>query len=268
MEATPFTSVIVSYNNRADLPGLLQDLARHAPGTPAIVIDNASPDGTADLVAADFPGVRLVRNAANVGYARAVNQGIRLAATSHVFLLNPDIRIRAPQVFQDLRQCLDREPGVAVAGPLQFKEDDGRLHLNFTWSYWTPQAFRLYASHLLGKPVLHPAPLKVSFLNAGCLYMRRADYEAVGGLNEKYFLYGEEPDLFLKLIRHGLECRLVPSVSVTHAREQSLRSVPLVQRLRFRLAGGLNIADAVIRGVAHILLDRLTGRRPRPDSTH
>ena len=176
METSTFTNVIVSYNNRADLPGLLQDLARHAPGSPTIVIDNASPDGTPDLVAADFPGVRLVRNAANVGYARAVNQGIRLVSTPHVFLLNPDIRIRASQVFQDLRQCLDREPRVAVAGPLQFKEDGGRLHLNFTWSYWTPQAFRLYASHLFGKPVAHLAPLKVSFLNAGCLYMRRAAF--------------------------------------------------------------------------------------------
>ena len=262
MKPTDFENVIVTYNNAADVPGLLSDLQLHAPAARTIVVDNASPDGTADLVMSRFPKVRLVRNAVNVGYARAVNQGFGLSHSPQVFLLNPDIRIPSAAVFEALQECLEREPRVAVAGPLQFKDDGRRPHLNFTWSYWTPQAFEIFASYALGRPPRATGPLKVAFLNAGCLFIRRSAFEMVGRLNERYFLYGEEPDLFLKLMRHGFECRLVPGVAVNHAREQSLRSVPSFRRLRYRLRGVVNIADAVIRGTANIMLDRLTGRRP------
>ncbi len=257
-----FTNVIVSYNSRRDLPALLLGLRRYAPSSSSIVIDNASPDGTADLIQSEFPEVRLVRNPTNVGYARAVNQGFSMCQTRDVFLLNPDICIHSADLFLALSASLQSAPCVAVAGPLQFKDEGLRPHLNFTWSYWTPRAFQLYLQYLLGRKPGHGDPLRVSFLNAGCLFVRRSAYEAVGGLNEKYFLYGEEPDLFLKLLRFGYECRLVPAAAVTHAREQSLRSVPSLHRLRFKLAGVRNIADAVIRGALALLWDRLTGQRP------
>ena len=262
MSSATFTNLIVSYNNRAQLPDLLRDLRQYAPGSSTIVIDNASPDKTADVVAAEFPEARLVRNPQNVGYARAVNQGFRMSTTPYVFLLNPDIRIRDGEVFGELHASLQEGACLAVAGPLQFKEGGRRPHLNFTWSYWTPRAFEIYMRYLLGA---QPGPLqalRVSFLNAGCLFIRRSAFEAVGGLNEKYFLYGEEPDLFLKLMRFGFQCRLVPSAAVTHSREQSLRSVPSLRRLSFKLLGVRNIADAVVRGNLALLRDRLSGRRP------
>lgn len=257
-----FTNVIVSYNSLDHLPDLLRDLRLHARSSRTIVIDNASPDGTADHIQAEFPEVHLVRNLENVGYARAVNQGFHMCETPDVFLLNPDIRIHGVEIFAALSDCLQSASCVAVAGPLQFKDDGPRKHLNFTWSYWTPRAFRIYVQYLFGRKPGHTQPLRVTFLNAGCLYVRRSAYETIGRLNEKYFLYGEEPDLFLKLLRFGYECRLVPDVAVTHAREQSLRSVPSLHRLRFKLAGVRNIADAVVRGVLAFLRDRLTGRRP------
>jgi hypothetical protein len=262
MTSLPFTNVIVTFNNRADIPGLLGDLRQHAPQSRTILVDNASPDDTAHLVQSEFPEVHLVRNDSNVGYARAVNQGFGMADTPYVFLLNPDIRIPSAAVFRALRGCLDADTAIAVAGPLQFKEGSGRQHLNFTWSYWTPQAFSIYLAYLLGRVPAHSGPVKVSFLNAGCLFVRRSAFEAVGRLNEKYFLYGEEPDLFLKLLRFGYECRLVPGASVTHAREQSLRSVPSFRRLMFKAAGVRNIADAVLRGLANLAADRLLNRKP------
>ena len=257
-----FANLIVTYNNRADVPGLLSDLDRYAQGTQIHVVDNASPDGTADLIQTSFPDVHLVRNDTNVGYARAVNQGFDLSDTPYVFLLNPDIRVHSAKLFETLRECLEAEARVAVAGPLQFKDGGRRPHLNFTWSYWSPRAFKVYWSHHVGRGPAPSGPIKVRFLNAGCLFIRRSAFEATGGLNEKYFLYGEEPDLFFKLIRYRYECRLVPAVSVTHARERSLRSVPAFRRARFKLAGVLNITDAVIRGVGNILMDRLTRRKP------
>jgi hypothetical protein len=262
MTSLPFTNVIVTFNNRAHISGLLADLRRHAPGSGTILVDNASPDNTAKFVQSEFPEVHVVCNDGNVGYARAVNQGFGMADTPYVFLLNPDIRIPSAAVFHALRECLDADAAIAVAGPLQFKEGGRRPHLNFTWSYWTPQAFRIYLAYLLGRAPEHSGPVRVSFLNAGCLFVRRRAFDAVGRLNEKYFLYGEEPDLFFKLMRFGYECRLVPGASVTHAREQSLRSVPSFRRLMFKAVGVRNIADAVIRGIANVAVDRLLRRRP------
>jgi hypothetical protein len=261
MSAAAFTNLIVTYNSLPDVSGLLTDLRLHAPGYRSIVIDNASPDGTA-AIGREFPEVHLIANPVNVGYARAVNQGFALCDSDYVFLLNPDIRISSSEVFLALQGCLADSSGVAAAAPLQFKLGAHGPQLNFTWSYWTPAAFGLYLSHLFGRPRTLPGPISVRFLNAGCLFLRRSAFDKVGGLNEKYFLYGEEPDLFLKFWRHGFDCRLLPSISVIHNRERSLGTVPLPARLRFRLLGVLNIGDAVLRGLSSILLDRLLGRRP------
>lgn len=263
MARRSFTNLIVTYNSRADVSGLLQDLRVHAPGSGTILIDNASSDATAQSVALNFPEVQIVANPVNVGYARAVNQGFDLAGTQYVFLLNPDIRIDSAAVFEHLEQCLETRPRAAVAGPLQFKHDGSGRHLNFTWSYWTPAAFRVYLTHLMRGPLENPDPIRVTFLNAGCLFLRRSAFEAVGRLNERYFLYGEEPDLFLKFKRAGFECWLLPDISVLHAREQSLGSVPCLQRVRYRVLGGLNILDAVLRGLALLLWDRLTGAQTK-----
>jgi GT2 family glycosyltransferase len=85
MNSLPFTNVIVTFNNRAHIPGLLADLRQHAPGSKTILVDNASPDDTANLVQSEFTEVHLVRNDANVGYARAVNQGFALADTPYIY---------------------------------------------------------------------------------------------------------------------------------------------------------------------------------------
>ncbi len=264
MGAGTITILIVTYNSLPDAAELLADLRHYASGTPIVVIDNASLDGTPATIRAAFPEVQLVPNVTNIGYARAVNQGFSLCDSDYVFLLNPDIRISSSRLFSDLRDCLETAPAVAAAAPLQFKPGPRGDQLNFTWSYWSLPGFRLYLSYLLSHPRTQPDPLPVRFLNAGCLFLRRSAFNAVGGLNEKYFLYGEEPDLFLKFWRHGYACRLLPRASVIHNRERSLKTVPFASRLSFRLRGGLNIADAVLRGMLALLLDRILGRHPAP----
>lgn len=258
-----FTNLIVTFNSLPDVLDLLDDLRLHASPGRTVVIDNASPDGTAAAIRSRFPQVQLVANPVNLGYARAVNQGFALCESTYVFLLNPDIRISSPRVLAALHSCLETSPEVAAAAPLQFKSNSGHDQLNFTWSYWSPPGFKIYLSRVRGHPSTVDQPVAVRFLNAGCLFLRRSAFNAVGRLNEKYFLYGEEPDLFLKYWRHGMECRLLPFVSVIHNRERSLKTVAPISRLRFKLRGGLNIADAVLRGFGNLLLDRLLRRHPQ-----
>ena len=261
MSQTSLTSLIVTYNSASDISNLLQDLHLHMPGGRIIVIDNASRDETVQIVLEHFPQVQLVQNSANVGYARAVNQGFALCQTDYVMLLNPDIRLTSAGLFAEMEKCLKHSRQIAAVAPLQLKDDNGRQYINFTWSYSTLAAFKIYLSHLLQGKQSSTEPIRVTFLNAGCLLIRRAAFEQVGRLNEKYFLYGEEPDLFLKFRRHEFECYLIPHVRVTHYREHSLMTRPAFQRLQIRFLAAWNVTDALIHGWAGILLDQLVVKR-------
>jgi GT2 family glycosyltransferase len=253
--------LIVTYNSASEISNLLDDLHSYMPDNKIIVIDNASQDETVDVIQEHFPEVHLIQNARNLGYAKAVNQGFELCNTEYVLLLNPDIRITSSQLFDELGRCLKHSRQIAAAAPLQFKSNDEKRYLNFTWSYSTLDAFKVYLSFLLQGNQAFSEPIRVTFLNAGCLFIRRSAFEQVGRLNEKYFLYGEEPDLFLKFRRYGLDCYLLPNVAVTHYRERSLMTRPALQRLQIRLQAAWNVTDALINGWTNMLLDKLVLKR-------
>jgi GT2 family glycosyltransferase len=261
MSQPSFTTLIVTYNSASEISNLLKDLYSYMPSGKTIVIDNASRDGTVEIVQESFPQVQLVQNPTNVGYARAVNQGFALCQAEYVLLLNPDIRIHSQGLFTELEKCLKSFRLIAAVAPLQFKNEDEKQYLNFTWSYSTLGAFKVYVSFLMWGNPAFLEPIRVPFLNAGCLFIRRSAFEQVGRLNEKYFLYGEEPDLFLKFRRYGFECYLLPNVAVTHYRERSLMTRPTLQRLQIRFHAAWNIADALIHGWANLLLDMLVTKR-------
>jgi GT2 family glycosyltransferase len=263
MAFASYTNLIVTYNSADDILNLLADLRAYAPASWTILIDNASNDRTAQLVGEQYPEVQLIRNSENVGYARAVNQGFDLCTTEYVLLLNPDIRIGGPDVFTALEDCLKDSQRIAVAAPLQFKSEGNMRHLNHSFSHWSLEAFKVYVAFLLHQRQSFRIPIQVTYLNAGCLFVRRSAFYEVGKLTEKYFLYGEEPDLFLKFKRYGFQCYLLPQVDVTHYRDKSLNTVPLPQRLRIRFRGILNVMDALAIGWWRILADKLTVRRPR-----
>lgn len=263
MTSDSFTNLIVTYNSANDILNLLDDLHTYAPASRTILIDNDSQDQTVQLVREQYPEVQLIQNSTNVGYARAVNQGFDLCDTQYVLLLNPDIRISGSEMFATLESCLKESRHIAVAAPLQFKSEGNTRHLNHSFSHWSFEAFKVYVAFLLRQGRSFRTPIQVTFLNAGCLFVRRSAFYEVGKLTEKYFLYGEEPDLFLKFKRHGFECYLLPQVDVTHYRDKSLNTVPLPQRLRLRIRGFFNIIDALIIGWWRILVDKLNVQPPK-----
>ena len=252
-----FTSLIITYNSADHIPDLLSDLRLHARPNHVVVIDNNSQDGTPDRIEREFPEIRLVRNRDNVGYARAVNQGFNLCETEYVMLLNPDIRIPNPGLFEELLSHTRRFPELAAVAPLQFKRYDHKRHLNLNWSFLAPRAFRIYLSHLMRLEKRYVRPVSVTFLNAGCLFIRRSAFLQAGQLDEKYFLYGGEPDLFLKFKRLGFESQLLPSVEVIHFRERSLGTLTSDRRRRYKLQGVYDTAEALVIGWTRIMRDRL-----------
>jgi N-acetylglucosaminyl-diphospho-decaprenol L-rhamnosyltransferase len=248
-----FNSLIVTYNSAGEIAGLLQDLQRLAPSHPIVVIDNASRDSTVEIIKTQFPDVSLTVNQTNVGYSKAVNQGFALCKSEFVFLLNPDIRILDQAFHSSMLECMEESPTIAAVGPLQFIQHGLADRLNFTWSYWSPRAFRIYLSYLFGLKRKFTTPLCVTFLNAGCLLLRKSAFLNVGKLNEKYFLYGEEPDLFLKFKQSKYECRLHPGVWVLHYRERSIKKLPASERFLRKSQAVINISDALWRGCWRLL---------------
>jgi N-acetylglucosaminyl-diphospho-decaprenol L-rhamnosyltransferase len=202
--------------------------------------------------------VQLMRNDQNLGYARAVNLGVKLSSTPFVFILNPDIRILSHHVITGMVNFLEDFPTAGSAAPIQYITMNEGYHLNFICSYLGLESFRGYLHFQMYRTWPSQDPIKVPLLNAGCIMIRRSAYLKIGGINPKYFLYGEDPDLGLKLHYHGYESWLLPGVSVIHHRESSLQTLNAKKRWLIRWQAVGNISHAFLTGWWRILVGKTT----------
>ncbi len=235
--------IIVSYNSRAYLGRCLASLLPQLPaGGEVIVIDNASTDGSPEVVRA-FAGVRLVENPENVGFVRAVNQGLKLAAGRYLLILNPDTEVRPGAVAALLRFMADR-PRVGLAGPRLLNPDGTvqpsrrrfpTLPVLFAEStiiqWWFPRLGlfrRFYCEDLPDGP-----PQPVDWVTGACMLVRREAVEEVGPLDERFFMYCEELDWCRRMWAAGWEVYYVPEAEVVHQEAASSRQDPVRQRVNF-----------------------------------
>lgn len=234
--APAMSVVIVSYNVAALLTRCIAAvLAQEVPGgCEVIVVDNASTDGSAAVVRERFPTVRLVANTANVGFARATNQGLALARGRTLLLLNPDAEPQ-PGALATLLDFLDRHPDAAAVGPALHNPDGTRQRACFRFPTLAmvfldlfPLHPRLMESRLNGR---YPAefrgrPFRIDHPLGACMLIRRAALDTVGPLDEGYFMYCEEVDWCWRARRAGWRIYYVPRAVVVHYGGQSTRQAP------------------------------------------
>ena len=235
---------IVSWNGREDLQRCLQSLADAPPSTPhvVVVVDNASHDGSADMVERCFPSVHLVRAAENLGFARANNRAIRARTSDVVLLLNPDTIVPAGAI-DTLVGRLHARPEVAAVGP-RIVDGHGRPELSFG-GMPTPLAEARRA--MLGR--LHArgrAPFTgivqrmtsrertVDWVSGACLLVRRPAAEAVGLLDERYQLYWEDVDFCAALRARGGKILFTPVSEIVHLRGRSAAAAPAAAGQAYR----------------------------------
>ena len=149
--------------------------------------------------------------------------------------------------------CIEKSASIGAIGPIQFKKSRGHFKLNFTWSYWNQSALRLFLLYRIKKKVSETEPILVSYLNAGCLLIKSQAFREIGMCNERNFMYGEEPHLFLKLKEHGYFCYLIPSIHVIHLRERSVRTLNWRSKILLKLSAIKNIFHALICGYYRII---------------
>lgn len=257
MDDYAFSILIVTFNNAACILDLLGDIQAINPDylDSTIIIDNYSSDTTTTLIQHQFPRTQLVTNPVNIGFGSAVNQGVRMIETPFFFSLNPDIRL--PGNFFDAMMQTVHSNQIAAVGPLQQKVGRKKTYLNFCWSFLKLECFKVYLRKLIDPAAKYSNPIEVTYLNAGCLLINRSVFEKVGGFNQKYFLYGEEPDIFLKFKLYNYQCFLQPGVEIIHLRDQSMHTLPFTTHQKYRLNSVRNIADALVRGYFRILQSRL-----------
>jgi N-acetylglucosaminyl-diphospho-decaprenol L-rhamnosyltransferase len=238
------TVVIVSYNTRDDLARTLGSLAVAPPVTPhqVVVVDNASDDGSLDMVRERFPAVVAIQAGANLGFSAANNIGIRASSSELVLLLNSDTEVPGGAIdglVDDLR-C---HPEAAIAGP-RLVDAQGRPELSIGRMIspvneliqkvtgalydrgWGPVRRRVERSLA--------TPQEVDWVSGACLLVRRADAEAVGLLDERFFLYTEDVDFCASARRLGRRVRFVPSVEVRHLRGRSRSRNPSAANAAYR----------------------------------
>ena len=220
--------VIVTYNSLQHIDGCLESILRNPPRVTheVIVVDNASMDGTAAAIRAKWAGVRVVDAGANLGFARANNLGIRSTTGSLLLLLNPDTRVPAGAIDK-LVVALEQSPDVAVVGP-RLVDEQGRGELSFgsmlsPWAELRQKTLVFGNEHRLF-PIatyvqrLTRRPRRTDWVSGACLLVWRTDAEAVGLLDERYFMYAEDVDFCAAVRARRRSVAFVPSVEVVHLR--------------------------------------------------
>lgn len=215
--------IIVSYNTRQLLRECLEALGTEFE---VIVVDNASRDGSADLVREEFPHVILIENTVNRGFGAANNQGLAVMTGDLALLLNSDAR-PDPGAIHALAAVFepnsDENPVIAAGGALHFP--DGRLQQSACreltlWAVFCEQFLleKLFPNSKIFSPywvssrlqMLGPGPHEVEQVMGACLMFR-----PVEKFNEDFFLYTEDTDLCKRLHQHG-KILYVPTAKFIH----------------------------------------------------
>jgi len=236
--------VIVSWNTSDYLVrclGLL-DSATKGLTTEVIVVDNGSSDGSQAVVAAQFPKVRLIQNADNLGYGRACNIGVQASCGRTVLLLNSDCEL-TPGSVTTMVETLDQDPSLGGVF-CRLVNPDGSLQPSVHESL--PSPWSMFGDLLLfsslryvvyRNPALHRWVLRSTLLahqrshdvqwgGAACLLVRQTVFKAVGGFDERFFLYWEDIDLCKRIRDTGFRLRYIPKPVAVHHWGRSTAKAP------------------------------------------
>ncbi len=239
--------IIISWNVRELLQRCVESLQQSLAGsdwqTEIIVVDNASSDGSAALVRTEFPTVRLIETGANLGYAGGVNAGLAVAQGRWLLVLNPDIEA-VDAALPVLLAWAAAHPHCAVVGP-QLRYPDGALQSSRRrWptrltlfmestllARWWPHNPWARRYHLDDRPA--DAEQSVDWLVGAALLVRHAAVAAVGGMDERFWMYSEELEWQWRLSRQGA-IWYVPAAVLIHHEGRSSAQVPARKHIAFQ----------------------------------
>jgi GT2 family glycosyltransferase len=236
--AVDLTVIIINWNSCNFLRECLESIERNPPefSFEVIVIDNASFDGSAEMVRREFPGVRYIQSAENLGFSRG-NNAAAVTSTGCMFLfLNPDTKILG-NALATMKECLDSHQDAGIVG-CHILNSDGSVQTSAVQAFptllnqmldadvlrnWFPQ------SPLWGTAALFSRgadPVIVDTVSGACLMIRRDVFEQIGGFSTNYFMYSEDVDICHKAHLAGWRTYYLPTASIIHYNGQSTKKKP------------------------------------------
>lgn len=231
---TDCSIIIVNWNTkdllRSCLASVFAHTVRHS--IEVIVVDNNSPDNSAAMVEQEFPCVRLIANSVNRGFAAANNQGLEIARGANLLLLNPDTVIVSDAIGTMLDYLAAHSVGAVTCKLLN---GDGTLQrsVNTFYSFWGSFLENRLFQELLkglkfsGDRVMsfwdHASVRDIDWAFGAVLMFPRSVYERIGGLDERYFIYAEEMDFYMRLKSAGYRAVFLPEAEIVHYGKSSSR---------------------------------------------
>jgi N-acetylglucosaminyl-diphospho-decaprenol L-rhamnosyltransferase len=239
--------VVVAHASRDTLRTCVEPLVG-APGVQVIVVDTASADPGFDTVE-DLP-VTLVHAERNGGFAYGCNLGAAQGTAPYVLLLNPDATM-APDDLERLAAVLDDKPDVGLVAP-RILGDDGELHrsqrrfprlrsaLSKALFLHRIAPHAAWSDDLVHDPAAYGVAGEPEWVSGACMLVRRSALDALGGLDEGFFMYAEDTDLCARLWAAGLRVRFEPSATAVHggghsAPRSALRTADVRSHIRYVL---------------------------------
>lgn len=244
VEPQSLAIILVTFNVRADLEKCLASFVGQTDPFPTTitVVDNASSDGTVQMLRERWPMVRVIEAGGNLGFARANNLGIRATASEFVLFLNPDTII-PPGSIPTLVRGLATHREAAAAGP-RIIDQRGFPEISFGSVHGPLGELQQKVMRSLYRRRVRRVVRAIDrsartagereWLTGACLAVRRADLEAVGLFDERFFMYMEDVDLCLRLRRRGRKLLFVPQSEILHLRGRSAVRNPAVEEMRRR----------------------------------
>ncbi|MEV8273347.1 glycosyltransferase [Microbacterium sp. NPDC077184] len=220
--------VIVNFNTRERTAECIASvLDQHIDGLTVIVVDNGSTDGSAEAFVERFPEIVVIDAGENTGFARAVNRGVHAGTGDFVLLLNPDATV-FPGSLEALAAFARAHPEYGVYGGRTVRAD-GSVDRSSCWgapTLWSLFTFATMASTVFRtSPVWDPESLgrwerdtvrEVPIITGCLLLTRRITWDALGGMDERFFLYGEDAEFSARARRAGYRPVIVPDAVIQH----------------------------------------------------
>lgn len=225
--------IIVNWNTRDITRDCLRSVREHAGGLSyeVIVVDNASSDGSAEMVRAEFPDVRLIANDTNLGFGRANNQAMRVARGRYFLLLNSDTVV-CDDAIQRLVNFVANDPAIGIAGcKLLFADrtlqsscsrfPSLRVALLEDLMLYKFLPRRLQGELLLGGYWPHDHARDVDAVWGAAMIVRREVFEQTNGFDERIFMYGEDLEWCMRVRDRGWRIAFTPEAAIIHLNHKS-----------------------------------------------